>query len=475
MYTPAELALLRQAAPGAVIPGIDTKTGATSAPTIKASSIPSNPTAPYFYDPVYNRIIVKQAGVVLSGIDFGDTTLTIMADNVTVKNCTFEPTTQVYSITTGATSGAVVQNCTFTGPTTSTRLESFIASGLPITIKDNSFIDSPSDAIHVNAGTITGNYFSGSGYENGAHADAIWVSGTNAPVTITNNFIDETPSANASTGANSAVRITTESGNTTNVTITDNYMLGGNYPVEVGLGANGVFTNVNVSNNYVGFGLYGNFYPGNITGVTETGNVVFDFRNAAYSTTAWAAYAAQPSPTARTITSTGLGIVNDSATVATTLYGAGNSQIRMTGNNSFTNFVGGYGRQGLSLGLGANIVTELSVSDSSWESGTDYVGAFDPGKDVVDLSHIDADLTTPGTQNFTYIGNADFSGTGAQVRWYQDPTAGITYVDAKLAGDTSADLSIVFYGMPTLSAANFALTAAQSATDIAADRKSTRL
>ncbi len=92
---------------------------------------------------------------------------------------------------------------------------------------------------------------------------------------------------------------------------------------------------------------------------------------------------------------------------------------------------------------------------------------FDPGKDVIDLSRIDANMSTAGVQNFTYIGDAPFSGAGAQVRWYTSD--GQTYVQAKLAGETSADLAILLpSGADTLTSANFALTSNASSAALAA-------
>ena len=69
------------------------------------------------------------------------------------------------------------------------------ASTLGITIEDNTFLNSPADAIAIQQGVVTGNYFSGEGYVTGAHGDAIYVPDTTGPITITNNFIDETPNA----------------------------------------------------------------------------------------------------------------------------------------------------------------------------------------------------------------------------------------------------------------------------------------
>ena len=70
-------------------------------------------------------------------------------------------------------------------------------------------------------------------------------------------------------------------------------------------------------------------------------------------------------------------------------------------------------------------------------------------------------------QNFTFIGTAPFSGAGAQVRYVQDPAHNMTYVEADLAGDSTPDFYIRLAGLQTLTAANFALTAAQSSADMA--------
>jgi len=115
-------------------------------------------------------------------------------------------------------------------------------------------------------------------------------------------------------------------------------------------------------------------------------------------------------------------------------------------------------------GQGANILTYLSIGD-----GGDRMSAFDPAKDVIDLSRMDANLTVPGVQNFTFIGSAPFSGAGAQVRYQLDPAKDVTYVEADLAGDAnnvSPDFTITLSGLVPLTAANFALTSSQSSADL---------
>jgi hypothetical protein len=165
-------------------------------------------------------------------------------------------------------------------------------------------------------------------------------------------------------------------------------------------------------------------------------------------------------PTANVVSGTsGGGGATGSA--PTTVLGNGYSGAYLGAGSGETNFVGGYGMQFIFGGQGANILTYLALGD-----GGDRMSAFDPAKDVIDLSRIDADITTPGVQNFTFIGSASFSG-GAQVRYQLNPTSGTTTVQAVLAGDTAADFTITLAGLVPLTAANFALTPSQSSAALA--------
>ena len=74
MITSAEIQTIRNADPGAILPGIDTETG----DPLPASSLINYTTitqtskgAPYFYEPASNTVVVTQNGAVLSGINFG--------------------------------------------------------------------------------------------------------------------------------------------------------------------------------------------------------------------------------------------------------------------------------------------------------------------------------------------------------------------------------------------------------------------
>jgi hypothetical protein len=163
MITAAQIQTIRDNDPGAILPGIDTMTGnpyATSS-LLDVTKITQNSTAPYYYSAAANIVYVNQAGAALSGINFGGATVIIDANNVTVKDCTFTGTTSFVTVSqVGGFSGATVENCTFTGSKAPTEKNVWIASALGITIKDNTFLNSPADTIAIQQGVVTGNYMS---------------------------------------------------------------------------------------------------------------------------------------------------------------------------------------------------------------------------------------------------------------------------------------------------------------------------
>ena len=294
----------------------------------------------------------------------------------------------------------------------------FIGSNPHITIKDNTFLRAPGDAIDIGGlpywesltggGLITGNYFSGAGYEPLAHADAIWVTASTQPILITDNLIDGTWSNDAPANANSDIRLTAEVGTLSNVTVTGNYLLGAGFAFEVGLGnganPNSTISNISITNNDVGFDWFGQYYPGTDSMATVSGITTVDFSNPADSTNALAAYVAAGLPTAKVVSGTATVAATASGSAPTTLLGNGFAAAGMgAAGTGETNFVGGHGTQLVFGGQGANIATYLALGD-----GDDKMSAFDPAKDVIDLSHIDGDILTAGVQNFTFIGSAPF-------------------------------------------------------------------
>ena len=176
----------------------------------------------------------------------------------------------------------------------------------------------------------------------------------------------------------------------------------------------GTCSNISITGNYMGFALaYDGLYPGPNEGVTASNNVIFDYTNPIYSEGAWASYQAAGLPTANLAVSTNGSTIWNANVGPTTLYGSSGAELFGSEASSETNFVGGYGRQLTFGGRGANIFTYLSPTNST-AANEDFVYSFDPAKDVIGLSNIDADLTAAGVQSFTFIGTNAFTTAPAQ-------------------------------------------------------------
>ncbi len=470
MYTSAELQLLRNADPGVQLPGIDTPAGnPLEAASLKPlSSLPSSG-GPVSYNAKTNVVYITQAGATISGYNFGNATVFVCASNVTIENCSFTATTGYDAIQVNSGTNTTITNCTFDSQGIPSKVCAWITSKTPITVTNNRFIDTPADGVDVTGGgVISGNYFSGVGYSiNGLHPDAIWITNSTTPMTISNNFIDWTNHPNSINSANNCIRITSELGNVANVTVTGNYLIGGSTTIDAGNAGSGTFSNIAIANNYLGFAAYGvAFYAGPMSGVTTSGNVIFDYTNPAYSTDAWAADKAAGLSTPYLLVSTAGSTINaQTQTGPTTLYGSPSAHL--IGGSHENIFISGFGRQYIFGGAGANIYTYLSPANST-PFAPDWINLnFSVAKDVIDLSYIDANLTAAGVQAFTFIGTNAFTSAGAQVRYQLDPIHNMTVVQVALAGDTSPDMTIDISGQFNLSAANFALSLTQSATDVA--------
>ena len=483
MATNAEIQMLRTLDPGVVIPGIDTPIG-NPLPTSQLQSwttLTTNQNAPVFYSAVDQAVVVKGNNVVLNGYNFSGTDVMVWGNNCTIENSTFNDMGTGGSVVTQEASGSAmtVAGCTFNGGDNVPVSFVTSVSGYA-TIIDNSFIDTPAHTITLSNGVVSGNYISGGGYMTGDHADAINVYDTTGPVLITDNYVDWTVTDNPGT-LNNAVRITTDNGNTSNVTVTGNILLGGQWTVDADpsttgwlnpgatgtLGAIGTMSNINISSNYIGFGVGGSNYPAG-PGATQRDNTIVDYSNPIWATEGWNAYAAGGLETTNVIAATAIGeTITAPATGTTTLYNGGFADVYMSGSASETVFVDGQYMDG---GVGANIFKYLTVGDSYVNSSVDAITNFDPVKDVIDLSSIGAYsglYRASPKANFTFIGTAPFSGAGGQVRYQYDAALNETFVEADVVGDSSADLEIRLAGDINLTAANFALTAAQSTADLA--------
>jgi serralysin len=432
-----------------------------------------NPLSPIYFNASTNQLIVKQNGAVLNGFNFSGISVEIWANNVTVQNCTFDDKSGYFTVIQNkGYSGMTVQNCTFNGGD-NVALASFVVSvNGYATVSNNSFIDTPSHAVQITNGVVSDNYFSGAGYQAGAHADAISVISTTGPVLISGNYIDWTNNADALAATNEGIRITTESGNTSDVTVTNNIVLGGQASIAVTNGAlmatTGVFSNINVYGNYIGDYVYSAYYGAAPAGVTLGSYIDVGFANPALSPAAWSAYQSGGGVvTNNLVTATaGASSVLAAATGTTTLYGNGLAGEYLDGGKTETVMIGGAGTQFFYGGTGSDIYTYLAVADSTPQS-SDAIINFNVATDSIDLHSLNASPGSATPVAFTFIGSAPFSSAGGEVCVIQNVAANQTLVEADLVGDSSADLYIRLTGLVNLTAANFDLTTAQYQADIA--------
>ncbi|MFE0757365.1 calcium-binding protein [Inquilinus sp. NPDC058860] len=100
--------------------------------------------------------------------------------------------------------------------------------------------------------------------------------------------------------------------------------------------------------------------------------------------------------------------------------------------------VGGRGADGLESNEGADIIRiDRLVESLPGQEDTILDFTF---RDTIDLSRIDADLTTAGNQAFAFIGTAAFSGTAGELRWAFGNGYG-RLVSADADGDGAADFA----------------------------------
>jgi Ca2+-binding RTX toxin-like protein len=118
---------------------------------------------------------------------------------------------------------------------------------------------------------------------------------------------------------------------------------------------------------------------------------------------------------------------------------------------------GGLGAEYLAGGAGADTFVWSSTDETlpaNWHS--DRVVDFNAGEgDRLDLSRIDADVTTPGNQAFTFIGTAEFSGAPGEVRYVN--TFQGTIIQMSTDASTAAEAWLRLSGHVTPEASWFVL------------------
>ena len=165
--------------------------------------------------------------------------------------------------------------------------------------------------------------------------------------------------------------------------------------------------------------------------------------------------ASAESDTTATYVLTG-GSGNDSLTAGAgndTLTGGAGNDI-LAGGAGQDALIGGAGQDTLTGGAGTDTFKFGATSDTT-VALRDTIKDFVHWVDKIDLSSIDANLTTSGTQHFTY-GGSNSNTVAFSVTWSE--TAGNTVIHLDNTGDTGADAEIILTGVNLgLTAGNFVL------------------
>ena len=115
-----------------------------------------------------NAVTVKQAGAVLSDYDFRGYSISVQADNVTIKNSLFNAVSYHTIGQAANATGLKVLGNTFDGQKANGTINGdMVMSENAATISNNEFINLPADAINTAGGLIERNYFSGASYQSG--------------------------------------------------------------------------------------------------------------------------------------------------------------------------------------------------------------------------------------------------------------------------------------------------------------------
>jgi Ca2+-binding RTX toxin-like protein len=135
------------------------------------------------------------------------------------------------------------------------------------------------------------------------------------------------------------------------------------------------------------------------------------------------------------------------------LLSGGSGDDWLWGEDGDDTLVGGEGIDVLTGGAGADTFAFRHANDTSATLTTaDLIWDFDPSQDLLDLTQIDADVTTSGRQGFEFIGLADFTAPG-QVRWSIEGSETVVWMNTD--GDPTADAAIRLAGAPLLGADHF--------------------
>jgi hypothetical protein len=432
-------------------------------------------------------LVVSRAGAVIDGVDLRGYTVEVHASNVTVKNSLFNASGFHTIYQTGSASGLVVEYNTFDGQKANNANSDIIYSDKgAATIRNNEFFNLPSDAINTVGGTIEKNYFSGAGYQSGAHADAISIHSTTGPVVIRQNYIDyRTPADAAVPDTNAAIKIVPHFGNINDVTVDGNVLMGGGYTIYA-MNAEHAAANIKITNNDIALGHWGDLYPS-----SKPANFVYSGNDAVLSSSSGGALAPQapalpqkpaaapapapaptkpaPAPAPESPTTPAVDPYKAGATMkgtekqdimrgtgnADVIYGNGGIDV-ITASGGNDKLIGGKDKDWLSGQGGNDLFVYASISETrSGSANRDVICDWGFGKDRVDLHVVDANKAVSGNQAFKWVGAHSFTGKAGELRTYFDGKN--TVVEGTVDANHSADFQIQINGKVTLAALDFLL------------------
>jgi serralysin len=411
------------------IPFVDYQLGAPAGQAFRPAQAMGADVPGALYDPKTKVLHVRADGLTLSGYNFDGLTVSVEANNITLRNSHFDASVGVYSVIQApGKSGLTIDHSTFDGLKLNRPFADFINGREgEVKIAYNQFLNVASDAIQIKRGLIEHNYFSGAGYAAGAHADAITLDHTLGKVVITDNFIDYRNAPDALAATTSAISIGNYFGDNADISVTRNVLLGGSYTVYVhdfGRYATGLTT---VAGNYIGAGAYGDLYPNG-----RPASLIYQDNGK----TGAAIRGAQAGQGTQGPGGSGAAGAVEGTEGSDWLHGTGGSVI------------GHGGRDYLFGSSQADRFVYEAVTDSAAKA-PDVIADFTSGVDKIDLSLL------AGPAHLDFIGDAAFDGRAGSVHAVASGPS--TFVEADMNGDRVADFRIELKGAPHLAAYDFIL------------------
>jgi serralysin len=432
---------------------------------------------------------ITTPGTVIDGKSINGT-LTIQADNVTIKNCQITSSNFWVIDADNGYANTVIQNCDIRGSGT-VKGGAGIVGGTMIVGNDISNVENA--IVPGSNATIKGNYIHDLFY-NGTdpHYDGIQIQGGQNGVLIEDNTILSKDTSD--------IIIQDYFGSVSNITINHNFLsnddwLGYNVYVEDRF-ANYTTTNVKITNNVINKATYGDF---NVVGNTPTisGNTYWTPGTPEPAPTPTPTPTPEPTPTPTPTPTPGTGLTltggdgNDTLTGGSgndtlsglrgndtlrgadgndtlsggssydMLYGdAGNDVLKGEGGND--TLTGGLGADTLSGGSGSDRFDFNAAGETPVGGGArDLIQDFQRGYDKIDLAGIDALASVAGDQAFSFLGQGTFATSTAagQLKYHYETVNGEarTVIEGTTNSTAGVDFQISLVGTHALTASDFVL------------------